>query len=166
MCTFVDFSIWAPTGIVGNQRLKCHGSVTEVHKTALKVHKEYSKPRETDTASGRLLRQGNVSIRGNTDESWQHGLQSLLKRQIFMVGLGWRLPERIIVQLMVAAEVSGVLFTANPATGNRSEFVVDLSVALKHLRTTVAEMHFPKSSATGITLRSRKTRCTRVVVTL
>jgi len=39
-----------------------------------------------DTASGRLLKQGNVSIRGNTDESWQHGLQSLLKRQIFMVG--------------------------------------------------------------------------------
>lgn len=39
-----------------------------------------------DTASGRLLEQASVSIRGNTDESWQHGLQSLLKRQIFIVG--------------------------------------------------------------------------------
>ncbi len=39
-----------------------------------------------DSASGELLEKGSVSIRGNTDESWQHGLQSLLKRQIFMVG--------------------------------------------------------------------------------
>ncbi len=39
-----------------------------------------------DTASGRLLEQGKVSIRGNTDESWRHGLQSLLKRQIFQAG--------------------------------------------------------------------------------
>jgi pyruvate,water dikinase len=36
----------------------------------------------------------------------------------------------VVVQLMVVAEVSGVLFTANPATGNRSEFVVNASFGL------------------------------------
>lgn len=39
-----------------------------------------------DTASGKLIEEGSVSIRGNTDESWQHGLHSLLKRQIFKPG--------------------------------------------------------------------------------
>ena len=35
-----------------------------------------------DADSGRLLGQKSVSIRGNTDESWQHGLKYLLKTQI------------------------------------------------------------------------------------
>jgi len=39
-----------------------------------------------DTATGKLLEEGSVSIRGNTDESWRHGLQSLLARQIFKDG--------------------------------------------------------------------------------
>ena len=36
-----------------------------------------------DTASGQLLEQANVSIRGNTDESWRHGMQTLLDRRLF-----------------------------------------------------------------------------------
>ncbi|MGD1877198.1 MAG: DUF3280 domain-containing protein [Kiloniellaceae bacterium] len=36
-----------------------------------------------DTASGKLLEEASVSIRGNTDDSWRHGLQSLLQRRIF-----------------------------------------------------------------------------------
>jgi hypothetical protein len=39
-----------------------------------------------DTGTGRLIQEGSVSIRGNTDESWRHGLQSLLARQIFKDG--------------------------------------------------------------------------------
>ena len=35
-----------------------------------------------DAESGRLLGEKSVSIRGNTDESWQHGLKYLLKTQI------------------------------------------------------------------------------------
>ncbi len=35
-----------------------------------------------DTESGRLLQEKSVSIRGNTDESWRHGLNYLLKTQI------------------------------------------------------------------------------------
>lgn len=35
-----------------------------------------------DTESGRLLEEKSVSIRGNTDESWRHGLNYLLKTQI------------------------------------------------------------------------------------
>ena len=35
-----------------------------------------------ETESGRLLGHKSVSIRGNTDESWQHGLKYLLKTQI------------------------------------------------------------------------------------
>ncbi len=35
-----------------------------------------------DTESGRLLEEKSVSIRGNTDESWRHGLKYLLKTQI------------------------------------------------------------------------------------
>ncbi|MFP6815683.1 MAG: PEP/pyruvate-binding domain-containing protein, partial [Pseudomonadales bacterium] len=36
----------------------------------------------------------------------------------------------VIVQLMVPAEVSGILFTANPATGDRSEVVINASFGL------------------------------------
>lgn len=36
----------------------------------------------------------------------------------------------VVVQVMVAADVSGILFTANPATGNRSELVVNASFGL------------------------------------
>jgi len=36
-----------------------------------------------ETGSAQLIRKGSVSIRGNTDQSWRHGLQSLLSRQIF-----------------------------------------------------------------------------------
>jgi pyruvate,water dikinase len=36
----------------------------------------------------------------------------------------------VVVQLMVPADVSGVLFTANPTTGERSEFVVNASFGL------------------------------------
>src|SRR5215207_8417303 len=36
----------------------------------------------------------------------------------------------IVVQEMVPAEVSGVLFTANPATGNRGEFVIEAAFGL------------------------------------
>lgn len=35
-----------------------------------------------DTETGRLLEEKSVSIRGNTDESWRHGLNYLLKAQI------------------------------------------------------------------------------------
>lgn len=35
-----------------------------------------------DTGSGKLLGEKSVSIRGNTDESWRHGLKYLLKTQI------------------------------------------------------------------------------------
>src|SRR3546814_3501649 len=36
-----------------------------------------------DTASGRLLDESSVSIRGNTDESWRHGMETLLERYLF-----------------------------------------------------------------------------------
>jgi rifampicin phosphotransferase len=36
-----------------------------------------------------------------------------------------RVAMALVVQVMVPAEVSGVLFTANPATGNRSELVIE-----------------------------------------
>ncbi|MFC1936529.1 PEP/pyruvate-binding domain-containing protein [Chloroflexota bacterium] len=36
----------------------------------------------------------------------------------------------VIVQLMVQSEVSGVLFTANPLTGNRTEYVIDATYGL------------------------------------
>jgi pyruvate,water dikinase len=36
----------------------------------------------------------------------------------------------VVVQVMVPADVSGILFTANPATGNRSELVVNASFGL------------------------------------
>ncbi len=36
-----------------------------------------------DTGSGKLLEEASVSIRGNTDESWRHGLESLLQRRLF-----------------------------------------------------------------------------------
>ena len=36
----------------------------------------------------------------------------------------------VVVQRMVAAEVSGVLFTANPTTGDRSEIIVNSSFGL------------------------------------
>lgn len=36
-----------------------------------------------DTASGRLLEEASVSIRGNTDESWRHGMDTLLRRYLF-----------------------------------------------------------------------------------
>jgi pyruvate,water dikinase len=36
----------------------------------------------------------------------------------------------VVVQLMIEAEVSGILFTANPATGDRSELVINASFGL------------------------------------
>lgn len=36
-----------------------------------------------DTASGRLVEKASVSIRGNTDESWRHGMRTLLDRYLF-----------------------------------------------------------------------------------
>jgi hypothetical protein len=39
-----------------------------------------------DSGTGKVIEEGSVSIRGNTDESWRHGLQSLLARQIFKDG--------------------------------------------------------------------------------
>ncbi|WP_340118518.1 DUF3280 domain-containing protein [Pelagibius sp. 7325] len=40
-----------------------------------------------DTATGKLIEEGSVSIRGNTDESWRHGMDSLLQRQIFKASM-------------------------------------------------------------------------------
>ncbi len=36
----------------------------------------------------------------------------------------------LVIQVMVPAEVSGMLFTANPATGNRGEFVIESALGL------------------------------------
>ncbi len=36
-----------------------------------------------DTDSGKLLQESSVSIRGNTDASWRHGMETLLQRYIF-----------------------------------------------------------------------------------
>ena len=36
----------------------------------------------------------------------------------------------VVVQLLIPAEVAGILFTANPATGERSEMVIDASFGL------------------------------------
>jgi len=36
----------------------------------------------------------------------------------------------VVVQQMVASEVSGILFTANPATGERSEMIINSSFGL------------------------------------
>ena len=36
----------------------------------------------------------------------------------------------VVVQIMVRSEVSGILFTANPATGERSELIVNASFGL------------------------------------
>ena len=36
----------------------------------------------------------------------------------------------VVVQIMVSSEVSGILFTANPATGERSEIIVNASFGL------------------------------------
>ena len=36
-----------------------------------------------DAETGRLLEKKSVSIRGNTDESWRHGMQTLLDRYLF-----------------------------------------------------------------------------------
>ena len=36
----------------------------------------------------------------------------------------------VVVQIMVPSEVSGILFTANPATGERSELIVNASFGL------------------------------------
>ncbi|GAB4368772.1 MAG: hypothetical protein Kow00114_28220 [Kiloniellaceae bacterium] len=40
-----------------------------------------------DTATGKLVEEASVSIRGNTDESWRHGMDALLQRQIFKAGI-------------------------------------------------------------------------------
>jgi len=40
-----------------------------------------------DTESGRLIEESSVSIRGNTDESWRHGMESLLQRRLFKTEL-------------------------------------------------------------------------------
>ena len=36
----------------------------------------------------------------------------------------------VVVQLMVESDVSGILFTANPATGERSEMIINASFGL------------------------------------
>lgn len=36
----------------------------------------------------------------------------------------------VVVQIMIPSEVSGILFTANPATGDRSEFIINASFGL------------------------------------
>jgi hypothetical protein len=36
-----------------------------------------------DVASGKLLRAASADIRGNTDESWRHGLRWLIRNRIF-----------------------------------------------------------------------------------
>ncbi len=41
-----------------------------------------------DTASGRVLHEGSVDIRGNTDESWSRGLKFLLEEHVFDVAPG------------------------------------------------------------------------------
>jgi pyruvate,water dikinase len=41
-----------------------------------------------------------------------------------------RIAMAVVVQVMVPAEVSGVLFTANPATGNRGELVIEAAFGL------------------------------------
>jgi len=39
--------------------------------------------RARETAGGRVVRSGFVSIRGNTDESWTHGMRMLIRRALF-----------------------------------------------------------------------------------
>jgi phosphohistidine swiveling domain-containing protein len=47
------------------------------------------------------------------------------------MGLDHRLVTMgVVVQKMISADVSGILFTANPATGNRSEMVINASYGL------------------------------------
>lgn len=36
-----------------------------------------------DARNGRLIEKESVSIRGNTDESWRHGMETLLERYLF-----------------------------------------------------------------------------------
>lgn len=39
--------------------------------------------RARETGEGRVVRSGFVSIRGNTDESWTHGMRMLIRRALF-----------------------------------------------------------------------------------
>ena len=58
--------------------LSAWGTVQKVSNLILSINLQI---REVST--GRLVRAGTVSIRGNTDESWSRGLLFLLKRRIF-----------------------------------------------------------------------------------
>jgi Protein of unknown function (DUF2380) len=40
-----------------------------------------------DADSGKLIEEASVSIRGNTDESWRHGMETLLQQRIFKAEL-------------------------------------------------------------------------------
>ncbi len=57
----------------------------------------------------------------------------------------------VVVQRMVAAEVSGVMFTANPVTGKRSQTVIDASVGLGEavVSGAVNPDHFVVDAASG-----------------
>src|ERR671916_664674 len=63
----------------------------------------------------------------------------------------------VVVQRMVAAEVSGVLFTANPVTGRRRQAVIDASVGLGEavVSGAVNPDHFVVDTATGRILERR-----------
>ncbi|CAL99736.1 PEP/pyruvate-binding domain-containing protein [Saccharopolyspora erythraea] len=60
----------------------------------------------------------------------------------------------VVVQRMVDAQVSGVLFTANPVTGNRGETVVDANTGLGEsvVSGAVNPDHFVVDTATGAVL--------------
>src|SRR5215210_1184848 len=64
----------------------------------------------------------------------------------------------VVVQRMVAAEVSGVLFTANPVTGRRRQAVIDASVGLGEavVSGAVNPDHFVVDAATGEILERRQ----------
>ncbi|QIN81700.1 phosphoenolpyruvate synthase [Rubrobacter tropicus] len=63
----------------------------------------------------------------------------------------------VVVQRMVAAEVSGILFTANPITGRRRQAVIDASVGLGEaiVSGAVNPDHFVVDTATGRILERR-----------
>ncbi|MBB5889338.1 PEP/pyruvate-binding domain-containing protein [Kutzneria kofuensis] len=62
-----------------------------------------------------------------------------------------------VVQLMVDAEVAGVLFTANPVTGRRREAVIDANAGLGEtvVSGSVNPDHFVVDTATGAILQRR-----------
>jgi pyruvate,water dikinase len=63
----------------------------------------------------------------------------------------------VVVQLMVDAEVAGVLFTANPVTGRRHEAVIDANAGLGEtvVSGSVNPDHFVVDTATGRILQRR-----------